>query len=82
MSTNSTINLKVSEIKTQVEKLYLLSPRTEAHWLWDNHVQIVASNAAELSDTYGGRKDLTIVGALFHDVADIELERDHPDFAQ
>jgi len=71
---------RVEKIWQDVEKMYIDSIRPEAHWLWKNHVQVVANNAAELSNTYGGRKDLVIIGSLLHDVADIELERDDPAF--
>lgn len=76
MQTKSAQSKPVSQIWKAVEQLYFNSKRHEAHWLWQNHVQVVANNIARLADEYGGNKDLAVIGALLHDNADVELDRD------
>jgi HD superfamily phosphodiesterase len=67
---------RVRKVWQNVTQLYSQTKRKEAFYLWKNHVQTVAKFAAELSDRFGGKKDLVVVGALLHDVADIWLERE------
>lgn len=71
---------RVQQVWQTVADLYVKTGRPEAVYLWNNHVRTVAKFTADLSDRFGGNKDLVIVGALLHDIADAWFERDDEKF--
>jgi len=69
---------KVFEI---VEAIYKgKETRPMGSWMWNNHVQWVASKTAELAQKYNAREEFAISGALLHDLADTIYERTHDNF--
>jgi HD superfamily phosphodiesterase len=71
---------RINKLWDLTSEIYKETKRPEAKYLWQNHVQTVAKNAAKLSGRFGGDKDSVVAGALLHDIADIWLERDDPTF--
>lgn len=49
-----------------------------ADWLYENHVEVVANYAKELSGRFGGDAELAQAAALLHDIADYKMKRDNP----
>lgn len=71
---------KQKSVFEQVEKLYNQSKLRMAHWIWRTHVQVVANNTLALAKKYNANKDYVFCGALLHDLGDVWLDRDHPQF--
>jgi len=74
------LNERQGLVFEQVKELYENSKRPEAHWMWKNHVQIVAENCLKLAKRYSADADLVFSGALLHDLGDVWFERDDPRF--
>ena len=72
--------LRQQQVFTRVKQLYEQSTRPVAHWMWDNHVQPVAQNAADIADRFHINKEKAVVGALLHDLGDVWLDRHDPNF--
>lgn len=58
-----------------VRNLYYLSKRSNAQWMWNNHVQFVANKSSELSKRFKAKTEFVVVAALLHDLGDIWLDR-------
>ena len=76
----SDLTPKQQKILSEVAYLYTNSERFITHWLWNNHVQIVARNAIDIATKYKANTEYVFAGALLHDLADIWMERDNPRF--
>ena len=50
-----------------------------ADWLAENHVLLVADNAADLARRYGASEELARASALLHDIADTRMSRFAPE---
>lgn len=49
-------------------------------WMWNNHVQWVASKAKHLAEKYEADAEKVYCAALLHDLADCQFERSDKDF--
>lgn len=70
---------KIDLLKTKVEDLYKSDNPNAApwkDWIYENHVLIVANICQELSNKYKAGSNLTIAGALLHDIGDTVMTRD------
>lgn len=65
-----------------VQSSYSASKRPQAHWMWAKHVPVVAKNALKLAKENNADTDKAVAGALLHDIADTEHERDSSEFEQ
>jgi len=69
---------RIDELEKRVRALYeaKASSRDDiADWLYENHIFIVAKYASDLSDKFGGDKDVAIAASLLHDIADAKMSR-------
>jgi len=66
---------KHQKVAQLVEKAYLLSRNDFARWMWNNHLQFVASKAEELSNKLNANADLAVADAWLHDFGDGFINR-------
>jgi len=69
-------------LRQKVEALYTSgNPEADVwiNWSYPNHVLIVAAHAEEIAKTQGANVELTVAGALLHDIADAVTARRNPD---
>lgn len=78
----SQLNLssRLQALWNSVEDSYKASKRPQAHWMWAKHVPVVAENALRLAGENNADVERAVAGALLHDIADTELERDKVEF--
>lgn len=62
-----------------VQEAYASSKDPFAHWMWDNHLQVVAREAEILSEKHGAKADLAVAGAWLHDFGDAYVHRHSPE---
>jgi hypothetical protein len=67
--------MKHLQVAQLVEKIYLNSDREMAHWMWQNHLQLVSHQAEDLSHQFGANADLAVAGAWLHDLGDAFVDR-------
>lgn len=80
LTPNPKLSEKEQAVFDAVKRLYEASERDMGQWMWQHHVQWVAEKAAELAEKYEANVEKTRVGALLHDLGDVWLERDDPEF--
>jgi putative nucleotidyltransferase with HDIG domain len=69
---------KIQTLEKNVRRLYADKNPDRADWadwLGENHVFLVADNAAELADRFGTNGELARAGGLLHDIADATMGR-------
>ncbi|MDN5274959.1 MAG: hypothetical protein JWP06_860 [Candidatus Saccharibacteria bacterium] len=69
---------RITTLENSVHELYDAKNPDRADWadwLGDNHVFLVAENAASLAGRYGANVELARAAALLHDIADTEMSR-------
>ncbi len=61
---------RIELIKKEIEQLHKLSSEEYLReWFYQGHVAIVAKYAGEIAVKSGAKKELSILAALFHDIA-------------
>lgn len=63
-----------------VKDLYENTQTEMGLWMWNNHVQWVATRAKELAQKYRADDEKVFCAALLHDLGDAEYPRRHKDF--
>ena len=71
---------KHERVAQLVQQAYASSTDALAHWMWDNHVQMVAQKAEELSRQHNANIDLAVAGAWLHDFGDAFVNRHDKQF--
>jgi putative nucleotidyltransferase with HDIG domain len=69
---------KFAILKQKVTDLYEAKDpgRTPwAEWLWQQHLPYVVDRAQELAKEKGANVELSMAGALLHDIADVKMKR-------
>ena len=67
--------MKHQKLKKLVEQTYLNSPHDFSHWMWVNHVPLVADKALDLAYKLAADVDIAVAGALLHDFGDAVMNR-------
>lgn len=67
--------MKHQKLKKLVEQTYLNSPHDFSHWMWVNHVPLVADKALDLAYKLAADVDIAVAGALLHDFGDAFIHR-------
>ncbi len=73
---------KLQKLHSFVKLAYTSSPQEFAHWSWENHLQVVAKKAQELSAQFSANEELAVAGALLHDFGDAFVHRHSSDHQQ
>lgn len=70
---------RIHKLSNEINSLYQAKNPDRADWadwLFENHIFVVAKNAAELADRFGAKKELCVAAALLHDIADAVMRRE------
>lgn len=67
--------MKHHKVAQLVKNAYLSSKEDFARWMWENHLQLVARKAEELSKQFEANEDLAVAGAWLHDFGDAFVHR-------
>ena len=67
--------MKHQKLKKLVEQAYLASSLDFSHWMWTNHVPLVADKALDLAQKHSADVDIAVAGALLHDFGDAFVHR-------
>ena len=76
--------LKLDTLRQKVEQLYTgNNPKADVwtDWSYPNHVLVVAKLAEKIAKKHGANPELTVAGALLHDIADAVMARKSPNHA-
>ena len=70
--------MRIEKVKIEVAKLYNgnnLNADPWIVWAYPNHVQVVAKNAARIAAEQKADVEMSVAGALLHDIADTSMSR-------
>lgn len=71
---------KHQHVEQLVTKAYASSSDALAHWMWENHLPVVAEKAEALSRQHNAKVALAVAGAWLHDFGDAFLDRHDKQF--
>ena len=73
------MNKKVEAIKKEVKALHDISKNECMRtWFYEGHVALAAKNAKEIAEKVGANVELSVLAALFHDIARTWEVNDEP----
>ena len=73
------MNEKITSIQNEIKTLHDQSPdKCMRTWFYEGHVALVAKNAGEIAPKVGADAEISILAALFHDIARVWDVNDEP----
>lgn len=68
---------KIQQIEEEIKKIFLDNSDENWNVFWSIHVKPVIEKSKELAEKYGGDLEVIWLAAILHDLAQLEVDKDH-----